>query len=235
MTLQQVISFIIQALRGGKNVIIGQTNKGVWLYNPNRKEYSRRVYEPGPAGEATRKRLENHFIDQIYTLHNGNHFISAKDGGYEIEANIYRIRQVSFPGNRENLNFCYEDNYKQVWIGTYKGLYCLDSNLVFKFAIIEGLGPRLSRCLYQWDEHEYILGTQGLYLIRMSNGKAETSVLHDYFNNIQINSIFRDQAARLWIGTDEVLYCYDRKTGHVEIFDLYDNIQGGRIFPKLSI
>ncbi len=216
----------------GKNVLIGQTNRGIWLYNPVKKEYQRPVYEPDESGESTRIKLEKDFIDQIYKLHNGNHFIAARDGGYVIEANTYLIRQVSFPGSKENLNFCYEDKDHQVWVGTHEGLYCLDSNLVFKFAVNEGLASGLVRCLYQWDEQEYILGKSGLFGLRMVNGKIETRVLNHFFDNIIINSLFRDHADRLWLGTDEGLYCYDRKTEQIETFDLFDNIQGDNYFPN---
>ncbi|HZV69017.1 MAG TPA: histidine kinase [Saprospiraceae bacterium] len=210
----------------GKYVIIGQTNKGVWLYDPIQKSYRRPVYEEGDMGEMTRIKLENDFIDQIYTLHNGHHIIVARDGGYVMDMSAYRIRQIHFPGEKENLNFCYEDNFRQVWLGTYKGIYCLDSNLVFKFQVKDGVGPGLMRSFFQWDDHEYILGAQGLFLIQIQDGNIEVKTLNHFFDHKNINSIFRDKLHRLWLGTDDGLYLFDRKREYIDLYDRYDNMQG---------
>ncbi|HLF62859.1 MAG TPA: histidine kinase [Saprospiraceae bacterium] len=216
----------------GKNVIIGQTNKGIWLYHPVKKKYRRPVYEAGEPGESTRRKLESDFIDQIYKLHNGNHIIAGRDAGYVMEAGTYRIRQIDFPGSKENLNFCYEDRFRQVWLSTYEGLYCLDSNLVYKFDIKEGLGAGTMLCLYQWDDNEYILGAQGLFRIRIMNDEIQTSTLDHFFDQTYIRSIFRDKENRLWLGSDEGLFLFDRKNGYVELFDRFDNVQGDIFYPN---
>ncbi|HLF64554.1 MAG TPA: histidine kinase [Saprospiraceae bacterium] len=219
----------------GENVIIGQTNRGIWLYNPVKKKYRRPGYEPGEPGESTRRKLEKDFIDQVYRLHNGNHIIAGRDGGYVMEAGTYLIRQINFPGSKENLNFCYEDHFRQVWLSTYEGLYCLDSNLVYKFDIKEGLGAGAMLCLYQWDDSEYILGAQGLFILRIINGRIETSTLDHFFDQTNIRSIFRDKQNRLWLGSDEGLFLFDRTSGYIELFDRFDNIQGDIFHPNCHL
>lgn len=210
----------------GENVIIGQANRGIWLYNPLKKVYRRPAYEPGQAGGSTRRKLEEDFIYQLYRLHNGSHVIAARDGGYVMEAETYLIRQIDFGGNRESLNFCYQDRSYQIWLGTSKGLYCLDSNLVYKFEVKEGLGAGAMLCLFQWDDNEYILGAQGLFVLRIFNGRIETSTLDHFFDQTNIRSIFRDKKDRLWLGSDEGLFLFDRKSGYIELFDRFDNTQG---------
>jgi len=210
----------------GKNVIIGQTNRGIWLYDPVTKKYRSPMYEAGADGATTKRRLERDFVDQIRVLHNGNYFVAARDGAYLIEKGSYLVRQVVFPGSKENLNFSYEDKFHQIWIGTINSIHCLDSNLVFRFSVTDGIGSGTKRCLLQWDENEYVLGAKGLYGVTFSAGNITTRTLSHFFDDINVHSIFRDSTDRLWLATDLGLYRYTKATGLVETFDYFDNIQG---------
>src|SRR5690606_23539943 len=61
----------------GTNLIVGQTNKGIWLFNPATGRFRRPSFDPTPRGDALRLRLERDFINEIRTLRNGNHVVSA--------------------------------------------------------------------------------------------------------------------------------------------------------------
>ena len=37
---------------------------------------------------------------------------------------------------------------------------------------------------------------------------------------------FRDKLERLWLGTDDGLYLFDRKREYIDLYDRYDNMQG---------
>jgi hypothetical protein len=210
----------------GHNVIIGQTNRGIWLYNPATKKYRSPSFEPGPKDTTTKTKLEKDFIDQLYRLYNGNYFISARDGAYLLEKKSYQIRQIDFPGSNDNLNFSYEDNLKQVWIGSINGIHCLDSNLVYKFSVKDGIGSGVKRCILQWSTNQYLVGAKGLYAVTISADNTTSKTVNHFFDDIYVHSIYRDSSDRLWLATDHGLYRYTNETGLVETFDYFDNIQG---------
>lgn len=215
----------------GGHVIIGQTNRGIWLYEPVTGRYKRPSFSPGAAGDSLRRKLEDDFIDQIYTLHNGHHVIVARDGCYLLNGKNYTIAPFHFPGEKENLNFCYQDNKQQVWIGTGEGLYCFDSNLVYRFFLQEGI-PGATRCLYQLKKDEYILGTKGLYRVMQTGKQATLEKITPYFDNIVIHTIYKDSTGRLWLATDDGLYRYNLLSKKVEYFDQFDNIQGNHFYQN---
>ncbi|NII29424.1 GAF domain-containing protein [Pseudoflavitalea sp. X16] len=215
----------------GRYVIIGQTNRGIWLYEPSSGKYRRPAFPAGPAGDSLRRKLEEDFIDQIYTLHNGHHVVAARDGGYLLNGKDYTIAPLHFPGEKENLNFCYQDSRQQVWIGTGKGVHCLDSNLAFRFSVKEGFAG-VARCMYQLTNNEYILGAKGLYRVQQADDKARLEKINPYFDNIAIHSIYKDHAGRLWLATDDGLYRYNLQSKKVEYFDQFDNIQGNHFYQN---
>lgn len=215
----------------GRYVIIGQTNRGVWLYEPSTGRYKRPSFSAGPAGDNLRSKLENDFIDQIFTLHNGHHLIAARDGGYLMNGRDYTITPVRFPGEKENLNFCYEDDLHQIWIGTEKSVYCLDSALTLRAALSTRL-PGPARCLYQLSGHEYILGTKGLYLLTQKGRQLTLKKLSPHFDRVFIHSVWKDSTDRLWLATDDGLYRYNRLSGKTDFFDQFDNIQGNHFYQN---
>lgn len=217
----------------GRYVIIGQTNRGIWLYDPTNDTYKRPSFPPGAAGASLRSKLEDDFIDQIYTLHNGHHIVAARDGGYLLNGKNYTITALHFPGEKENLNFCYQDAQQQIWVGTNNGLYCLDPGFKPLFSLRENL-PGPVRCLYQLNAAEYIFGTKGLYRLRQTNGKATIEKITPYFDNIVIHSVHKDRSGRLWLATDDGLYRYDPLSKKVEYFDQFDNIQGNHFYQNSS-
>ena len=217
----------------GRYVIIGQTNRGIWLYEPSTGKYKRPSYPSGPAGDSLRGKLEGDFIDQIYTLHSGHHVVAARDGGYLLNGKNYTITPLHFPGEKENLNFCYQDSLRQAWIGTGKGLYCLDSNLTPRFSVKEGFAG-VAKCMYQLTKEEYILGAKGLYRIQQRAGKARIEKITPYFDNVAIHSVYKDRAGRLWLATDDGLYRYNLLSKKVEYFDQFDNIQGNHFYQNSS-
>ncbi len=215
----------------GRYVIIGQTNRGVWLYQPSTGRYKRPRFPKGAAGEALRAKLENDFIDQITTLRNGHHIIAARDGCYLMNGRDYTISAIRFPGEKENLNFCYEDDRRQIWIGTEKNVYCLDSGLQFR-ASLPAATPGPARCLYQIGGREYILGTKGLYLLTQTSRQLSIKKLSPHFDRVSVHSVWKDSTDRLWLATDDGLFRYNRRSGKTDFFDQYDNIQGNHFYQN---
>ncbi len=216
----------------GRNLILGQTNKGIWLYDPVTGKYKRPLYLPGENGEATRKKLEYDFIDQIYTLRNGDHVVSARDRAYVLDGKTYTIRELDFPGKKENQNFCFQDSKHRIWIGTTRALYCLDSLFQFRFKIPMATTSGRLHSMCEWNDGSLIVGGNGLYHVNPKDTGAVVSKIHPYFDNILIHILYRDMNDKLWLATSEGLFRYDLRTRKIESFSNFENIEGNSFYAN---
>ena len=123
----------------GTHLIIGQTNKGIWLYNPKKKTFKRPPFTNNEVDRMLKEKITQDFINQIKTLRNGDHIISARDGAYLMDGTTYTISEIDFPGSTHNVTFSYEDRKGSIFIGTLNGLFCLDANYEFKYEISEDI------------------------------------------------------------------------------------------------
>ena len=215
----------------GHYVILGPTDKGVWLYDPAEKKYRRPSYLPGATGESTRKKIEDDFIDQIYTLRDGRHVIAGRDAAYIMDGKTYVITEPDFPGKNENINFTYQDSNKNIWIGTSKGLYGFDSTLLFRFSVKDIAGDTLF-CMTELQPGELLVGSTHLYHISYTSEGAHARKEHPFFDKMLIALLYKDNAGNVWVGSDEGLFRYQVQQSKIESFDYWDNVQGNFINPS---
>lgn len=207
----------------GRNLIMGTSNGGVWLYEPSTKKYRRPVFEPGSKGDSVRKKLENDFLQQIFILPDKQYLIIGKNV-YRMNDKTYQVQQLIIPGSNETSNFAYSDTKKNIWLCTARGMYCFDSMLSYKTSIKFGQ-EILTMCEYK--NGEYFAGTlNGLYRVKMN--AVNPVAVRDYFipEDTRISFIINDAGGKYWIGSDEGLSRYDPEKKLTELFDYADNVQG---------
>lgn len=215
----------------GTHLIIGQTNKGIWLYNPATKKYLRPKYEADAHGDSTREKIEHDFVNQIFTLKNGNHLIAAQNA-YLLQAGSYLLRQVQIPGEQGNFIFGYEDRRSRIWLGSSKNLYCLDSSLKVLFTIPNiGRGNNWARTMCEWRDNDYFVGSNNLCRVTIQNGKPIREKEDSFFDGKNITILYKDSLKRIWVGTENGFYCYDPVSKHIEI-PVGNNIQYNSFYPN---
>jgi len=144
---------------------------------------------------------------------------------YRLNGKTYELTIFDCPPGKENPNFVRQDWQKRVWIGTNKGLHCFDSGLNYLFNIKE-LKDSTLRSFCVWNNDEILISGRGIYSVKIKDNKIHTSRFHSFFNDINVNLIYKDHAGKLWAGTDQGLYRVDSTTKEIELFDYADNIQG---------
>ncbi|WP_051947213.1 two-component regulator propeller domain-containing protein [Muricauda sp. MAR_2010_75] len=213
--------------RDGPDIIIGQTNKGLWYYNPGTKVFHRPVFEDSEIGEKLRQKTERAFFNQIITLKNGNHVAVAENGAYHIEKGSRKVKEIDFPGAGDNVRFAYEDSFGNIFIGTFNGLYCLDASHNLKFHIVEGFE---NTKLLSMLEHGggYYLGTvKGVYFFSVKNNLPLLEKTIPELSDHGINSLFGDRDGQLWLVSYSELHSYDHKGKMLTTFGHADNVHGG--------
>jgi signal transduction histidine kinase/ligand-binding sensor domain-containing protein len=215
----------------GTNLILGQTNRGVWLYHPNTKKYRRPDFPPGPTGEEIKRKLEGSFTEQIYTLHNGNHVIAGSNGGYLLNGKTYLVTKIRLPQGSTNVDFTYQDTKKNIWIGTPKALHAFDTTFQFKFKIPRRQTQGTINGLCEWRDGTLIAGGHGLYRITPGDTAATVEKLDPFFDTIEILILYR-AGEKIWLATSEGLFRYDVNAKKIESFSNFEHIEGNSFYPN---
>jgi ligand-binding sensor domain-containing protein len=111
-----------------------------------------------------------------------------------------KLTQVSGQGllPSETVLYLFEDDHKQIWIGTQAGLVRLNRTPARVVALPEGGDPDFETISGD-DRGNVWVAAQSLYLIR--NGIAKR-VIYGGLTNVKVRNVYRAHDGALWIGTD---------------------------------
>lgn len=220
-----------ESLRGlaydGKYLIIGPTNKGLWLFDIKTKQYRRPVYD----SYETQKISERDFVDDITTLHNGNHVVIARNTIYILDGKTYQLRRFNHPAVRKGpATFCVQGGNGIVWIATVAGLYCFDAEMHYLLTVPEHFGKNVITDVYtgfmMQDNGLLFFSTRGLYTLYYKNGVVTSKKLTAVFDGINLYTVYQDRNGIIWASSENGIYRFDPKTSKLNLFDRSDNIQG---------
>ncbi len=211
----------------GDNLIIGQTNKGIWIYNVKDKTFKRPLFSSDEKGRLLKEKSEQDFVKQIKTLKNGNHIVSARDGAYVLDGTTYKLTELDFPGGESNVLFSYETSSGKVFIGTlHGGLFCLDADLNFQYQIKDPLENVRTNCMLESESGYYFGTVHGVYF---SSKNGEDSVIKKIIPTLKdkdIRTIFKDSNHVIWIVSQNELHRYEPETESEISFGYAENIRG---------
>lgn len=210
----------------GENLIIGQTDKGIWLFNPKTNQFQRPLYPPGKVGDSVKQRSENDFVNHISTLQNGDHLITARDAMYRLHGKTYRLQQVKVPIRKESFGYSFQSGDGTVWVSTNKGLYGFDSSLKL---LQQGSFPvyrKLVNAAYAFDDGLLFASEEGLFEVRLQRNKPVLRKFTSFFDSLYVSNVLLDRKGLVWAATDNGLYRFDPATGKADLLDHTDNLQG---------
>ncbi|WP_158820707.1 sensor histidine kinase [Granulicella sp. S156] len=110
------------------------------------------------------------------------------------------LRRISGQGllPSETVLYLFEDDQRQIWIGTQAGLVRLNKTPVRVVALPESGDPDFGTI--SGDEHGDVwVAAQNLYLIRKNVARRVT---YGGLTNIKVRNVYRARDGALWIGTD---------------------------------
>ncbi|MBM1105619.1 response regulator [Aurantibacter crassamenti] len=206
-----------------KRVWVGTKNKGVFVYYPKLNTFEK-IDLP-----------EFYYIKDIFEDSKGQIWIgSYKDNGIakitlDEQGNI--ISKVEFnltiPNSSElnpYVNFIYENNSADIFIGTREGLYKLNTasnkfeNLFIEdVSMRDKIGPHITS-IAQASDGKYWLGTLGGILVTESLENIAKQEFTLHYSELSddnslvddlVSSLYFDASGVLWIGTEDGLDKYD--------------------------
>lgn len=208
----------------GKYLILGPTNTGIWLFNPETEKFKRPIYD----NTTTKQTIEKEYISDITILPNGNHLVLGDAALYILEKNSYRLSMLShLQTGTDHKNFALVRNDGMLWIGAPTGLYYVDSALQH-FNQIEIPADYLPVSGgFLLDNNDLLVSCKrGLFTAHYSDGKVELIKRTNAFDNRLLHIIYQDHKGVIWGGSDRGMYQYDPTTSKLNLFDFSDNIQG---------
>lgn len=209
----------------GKYIILGPTDKGMWLFDPLTKKYRRPAFE----SDSIRVKSEKDFIDDIITLHNGDHLVMGREAIYVLDAKTYLLKELPLPMiTRENPNFAHQGANGIIWITTNSGLHCIDSNYNYlkKASFPDSPAQIITSSFMQQNSRLLFSCEQGLYTSRYQDGRIVIDKLTNVFDHINLYTIYQDTHEVIWASSQHGIYRYDPATFKLNLFDYSDNVQG---------
>ncbi len=208
----------------GKYLLVGPTHTGLWLFNPETGMYKRPAY----ASEAVRQSNAKSFINHITTLQSGDHIISANDDMYLLNGKTYELEVLkALPPERGETNFAMQAKNGLIWVGTGRGLYCMDSNFHYLARTEEAFTKKFVTTGFVMPDNSLLFSfREGLYVARYADGKIEVEKKSALFDNVQLSALYIDEKGVLWAGSDDGIYRFDPSNLKLNLFDRSDNIQG---------
>jgi len=208
----------------GRYLLVGPTHTGLWLFDPKTALYRRPKY----ADEETRLSISDAFINHITTLHNGDHLVSANEEMYYLDGKTYELSIVrSLPRDRGETNFAFQAENGVIWVGTGRGLYCMDSSLNYLARTEDAFTRRFVTAGFVLPDNSLIFSfREGLYIARLDNGKISVEKKSSLFDNVQLSTLYVDEKGVLWASSDNGIYRFEPSDSKLNLFDRSDNIQG---------
>ena len=196
---------------------VGTDGKGLNVFSPERKRLATYEHEGGNVvTAATRDSYGNLWFGSF----NQGAAVKMAGGGF---------RKVLPNASHEDVRCFYEDDKKQMWIGTAHGIYVVDINQM-KVVNTYHLGNDMVRAICMDAQHRVWVGYFGYGIevfspqmkriksFNSSNGEKE------FIPSNAVNHLMHDSKGRIWAATNEGAICFDVKNRDKLV--IYDQKQG---------
>ncbi|MGM8360595.1 hybrid sensor histidine kinase/response regulator transcription factor [Flavobacterium sp. ARAG 55.4] len=206
-----------------KKVWVGTMNQGLAIYYPNTQRFSRvNLKGFNYIKEIFEDKKGNIWVGSFGTGSVAKIILGAK--GEIIKTTAYTLSIPNSNQKNPYINFIYEDDKSDIFVGTREGLYKLNKskntfeNLYINDAILRNkLGPYFI-AIAQAPDGKYWLGTLGGLLVCNQLEDVATGKFQRYFSKLTdenslvgniVNSLYFDKSGVLWVGTEDGLDKYN--------------------------
>lgn len=212
----------------GRNLLVGQSQYGIWIFDPVQRKYRRPAY----INEETKYASEHDFIDRFTALRNGDVVSVCRDRLYLLKrkANDYVMSILDVLPSRENSDWGVQGRDGEVWIGTTEGMHLLDSSLQYLQRVELPLDNQYVNTAAAMSDGRLLISVvgEGLYTSRYDGTKVDIEKMTSHFDQTYIMSMVEDGNGIIWVASEDGIYRYAPQQDKVKLFDHTDNVQGYR-------
>jgi ligand-binding sensor domain-containing protein len=202
-------------------VIIGQSEKGFWIFDPVKQTFSRPKFE----ADSLKIKFEKAFNSNMLMLANGN-FLILSGGVWLMDKKTFLVKQLSVPVAASFSRKAYEDAQGRIWLLGARGIIAMDKNFTFLYSLDDIERGKWYNAIVQIDEETFWVAARGLYEIKLQPQKQfSIKPIFPEFTTRHFSNLFKDSLGHIWISSDDGMYRYIPEKNIAENFDGSDNIQ----------
>lgn len=204
----------------------GTAGKGVWLFDTETSRFRRPHFTKDSIGRSIERTFTTEFTWRIVALANGNVFIAGGNYCYVVDGQTLQVTRYSkslFNGISRTAT---EDASGRIWRGANNGLICVDSSFRFLFNIRDSFPDKRVVAFCEWKPNSMLVGSRGVFEVQSVNNKITSFRKVSWMPaNRFVFCMEKDPAGKIWMGTDDGLFCYDPSLGKTTRYDAVDNVQ----------
>ena len=203
------------------NIIVGQSEKGFWIFNPQNNTFRRPEYE----NDSIQRVFEDGFNSNMIQLRNGNFLIFSRRV-WQMDKESYKVREVKFDGFKPVPRNAYEDALGRIWFAGSGGVFCTGDDFKLLYSLSNPEINRWANTIVQINENTFWIGAKHLFEIKLRpGGKMELKPLFTELKSIHFSHLYKDSLFRIWMYSDNGIYRYLPEEKVLEKFDRSDNAQ----------
>jgi ligand-binding sensor domain-containing protein len=206
-------------------IIIGQSEKGSWIFDPKKQTFSRPKFE----ADSLKKKFEDGFNANMLQLRNGN-FLVLSGSVWLIDKETFYAKLVKVPEAALTSRKAYEDAQGRIWLLGARGIAAMDKNFNLLYSLPtlpDNIRGKWYNAIVQTDENTFWVAAKNLYEIKLQPQKQlAIRPIFAEFKNQHFSNLFRDSLGHIWMCNDEGMYRYIPEKKITEKFNQSDNVQG---------
>ena len=202
-------------------IIVGQSEKGFWIFNPANNSFKRPVYE----NDSIQKVFEGSFNSNMIRLRNGNFLILSRRV-WLMDKENFKVQQIKLPYVEPVPRSAYEDEQGRIWLLGRNGILAVDKNFGQLYSLPDRERGKWYNAIVQVNETTFWVASKNLFEVKLRpGGKLELSPLFPELKNVHFTHLYKDLLNNIWMFSDNGIYRYLPAQKIVEKFDRSDNAQ----------
>jgi putative methionine-R-sulfoxide reductase with GAF domain len=203
-------------------LIIGQSEKGFWIFDPVKQTFSRPKFE----ADSLKNKFEKGFNANMLQLRNGN-FLVLSGSVWLIDKETFYAKPVKVPETALTSRKAYEDAQGRIWLLGTRGIAAMDKDFTVLYSLDDKERGKWYNAIVEINENTFWVAARGLYEIKLQPQKQlAIRPIFPEFKNLHFSNLFKDSLGYIWMCNDEGMYRYVPEKNSTEKFDQSENVQG---------
>jgi streptogramin lyase len=202
-------------------IIIGQSEKGFWLFDPDANKYAR----PSFANDSIKRKFIGDFNSNMIRLHNGHYLILSRNL-WLLDKDLLSVTRIDLPHITGIYKTAYEDDQNRLWLATADGIYVLNDQWKPLYSLNVPELKFWSNGIVQKNDSSFLVSSKYVFEIKLlTDDRITYQRIFPELKEIHISGLFKDSAGHIWLNGDNGLYRYIPGKELMEYFGPGDNVQ----------
>jgi LytS/YehU family sensor histidine kinase/ligand-binding sensor domain-containing protein len=205
----------------GNKIIIGQSEKGFWIFDPAKQIFTRPQFN----NDSVKKAFQQEFNHNMLKLRNGN-FLALSKNAWLIDKHTFSVKKLKMTDAPGSCRTAYEDAAGRIWMLGSNGILAADSNFNTLYQLPDKMIGKWCNAIVQTGDETFWVAAKNLYEIKLQPQKKITvKPIFPSLKDVHFSNLYKDSLGNIWMCHEEGIYRYVSGTGIVEQFDRNDNVQ----------